>query len=274
MQSDGTSLNVIVPGLPGTHKGYLEVYRRDNTVVFQYEATKDGELVTNKLKTFKGVLLVDAEHRFNALFGNGDRLEAGCNAHALRKMEDAQTTQPVLAAEGARFLSAVFAREAEAKQAGLTGDALRDWRQAKISPIYADLRRWKDAVLPTLLPDDKLASVLRYLDHHWAALTRFVDHPEIPPDNSGSEREFQTVAKARLAWLFAGSTEGAHRAATLLGIVATARSLGLDIQAYLTWAFERLGTHRDTFGLSAAQLTPAAYKAAHPRPAGPAGPAG
>ena len=271
MQSDGTSLNVIVPGLPGTHKGYLEVYRRGETVVFQYEATKDGADVAGKLKSFKGVLLVDAESRFNAVFSNGDRLEAGCNAHGFRKFEDAVTTQPVLAAEGARFLSTVFQREAEAKQAGLAGDALRDWRQAKIRPIYHDLRRWMDAILPTLLPDDKLASTIRYYTNHWAALTRFIDHPEIPPDNSGSEREFQTVAKARLAWLFAGSTEGAHRAATLLGIVATARNLGIDIQAYLTWAFERLGTHRDHFGLSAAELTPAAYQATHPRPGAPSG---
>lgn len=271
MQSDGTGLNVIVPGLPGTHKGYLEVYLRDETVVFQYEPTKDGEEVQKKLQDFDGVLVVDAEHRFNTVFTKNDCLEGGCNAHGFRRFEDAQVTQPVLAAEGARFLSAAFAAEAKARKAGLTGDALRDWRQAKIRPIFDDLRRWMTAVLPTLIPDDKLAGTLRYYDNHWAALTRFLDCPEIPIDNSASEREFQTVAKARLAWLFAGGTEGAHSAATLLGIVATARNLGVDIQAYLTWAFERLGTHRSHFGLRAAELTPAAYKVSHPRPGAPSG---
>lgn len=63
--------------------------------------------------------------------------------------------------------------------------------------------------------------------------------------------------------LFAGSTEGAHRACVLLGIVATCRTLGVPVQAYLTWAFERLGTHRAQFGLPLAALTPAAFKAAH-----------
>jgi hypothetical protein len=38
-------------------------------------------------------------------------------------------------------------------------------------------------------------------------------------------------------------------------------AVGVPCQAYLTWAFERLGTHRDLFGLSAEQLTPAAFKA-------------
>jgi hypothetical protein len=34
----------------------------------------------------------------------------------------------------------------------------------------------------------------------------------------------------------------------------------VPVQAYLTWAFERLGTHRDVFGLSSAEITPAAFK--------------
>jgi hypothetical protein len=60
--------------------------------------------------------------------------------------------------------------------------------------------------------------------------------------------------------LFAGSTEGAHRACVLLGITATCRSLGVPALAYLAWAFERLGTHRDLYGLDLADVTPAAFK--------------
>ena len=60
--------------------------------------------------------------------------------------------------------------------------------------------------------------------------------------------------------LFAGSTAGAHRACVLLGIAATCRAIGVSFQAYLVWAFERLGTHREVFGLPVAELTPAAFK--------------
>ena len=62
--------------------------------------------------------------------------------------------------------------------------------------------------------------------------------------------------------LFAGSSEGAHRACVLLGIVASCRVAGVQVQAYLAWAFERLGTHRDAFNLPAAELTPAAFRRA------------
>jgi hypothetical protein len=82
----------------------------------------------------------------------------------------------------------------------------------------------------------------------------------VPIDNSPTEREFQNVAKLRLNMLFAGSTEGAHRACVLLGIIATCRALRVPAQAYLVWAFERLGTHRDLFSLPLEALTPAAFK--------------
>lgn len=91
---------------------------------------------------------------------------------------------------------------------------------------------------------------------------RFLDHPLVPIDNSPTEREFQNLAKLRLNMLFAGSTEGAHRACVLLGIVATCRVIGVPVQAYLVWAFDRLGTHRERFGLPLAEITPAAFKVA------------
>ena len=35
---------------------------------------------------------------------------------------------------------------------------------------------------------------------------------------------------------------------------------GQTVTAYLTWAFERLGTHRDVFALPLEAMTPAAFK--------------
>ena len=88
----------------------------------------------------------------------------------------------------------------------------------------------------------------------------FIDDPDVPIDNSATERVFQNVAKLRLNMLFAGSTEGAHRACVLLGIVATCRALDVPVQAYLAWVFDRLGTHRKVFRLPLKQMTPAAFK--------------
>ena len=111
-----------------------------------------------------------------------------------------------------------------------------------------------------LPPSDPVRKVASYYLRHFEDLTRFVDRADLPLDNNASEREFQRHAKLRHASLFAGSPEGGHRWATLLGVVRTAQKCGVDVQAYLTWLFERRGTHRRQFALPVAELTPMAYR--------------
>jgi len=260
MATDGTGLKVLVPEMETAHNGYIELYRREDLAVFQYEADKAAENMLSKMRSFRGTLLADAEHRFNALYETGCVVEAGCNAHARRKFRDAEGAQPMLAVEGGAFLGAMYGQEARAKELGLTEGALRAHRQIYIRPIADEFLAWMNAVEPTLLPTDPLAQAIRYCKNHRAALLRFIEDPALPIDNSPTERLFQNVAKLRLNMLFAGSTEGAHRACVLLGITATCRAIGVPALAYLTWAFERLGTHRDLYGLDAADLTPAAFK--------------
>jgi hypothetical protein len=260
MATDGTGLKVLIPKLPTAHNGYIELYRNLEVAVFQYEADKRGDAVATKLASFHGTLTADAEHRFNDVYASGHVIEAGCNAHGRRKFRDAEDTQPILAAEGGAFIGAIYGEEEKAIKLGLRGDALREHRRERMRPLIADFERWRSAVGPTLLPTEPLAAAIRYYDNHHEALFRFVDNPIVPLDNSATEREFQNVAKLRLAMLFAGSTEGAHRACVLLGIVATCRAQRVPVEEYLAWAFERLGTHRARFGLPIEALTPAAFK--------------
>lgn len=262
MATDGTGLKVLIPKLPAAHNGYVELYRNNGVAVFQYEPTKDGDDVKNKLAKFRGTITADAEHRFNAVFASGHVVEAGCNAHGRRKFRDAEATQPLLAAEGGAFIGAMYGHEENARERGLVGDDLRAHRQKHIRPVADDFDKWLRAVEPALLPTEPLMEAVRYYKNHRNALYRFIDDPDVPIDNSPTEREFQNVAKLRLNVLFAGSTEGAHRACVLLGIVATCRALGVPVQQYLTWAFERLGTHRDAFNLPVEALTPAAFRRA------------
>ena len=266
MATDATGLKVLVPKLLGSHNGYLEAFHNGEQFVFQYEPHKGSDALVAKLSGFAGILVADAEHRHNALFKSGEIVEAGCNAHGRRKLRDAEAGQPILAVEAGDYIAAIYRAEDEAKKAGLTDEKLLRWRQEKVPPLMVKLKEWMDAVEPGLTPDDELAKVIRYYRTHWQALFRFVDHPQIPIDNSATEREYQSVAKLRHNRLFAGSTEGAHRMATLLGIVATCRALGLDSKAYLAWAFTRLGTHREVYGLTAAETTPAAFKRAKTLP--------
>jgi hypothetical protein len=53
--------------------------------------------------------------------------------------------------------------------------------------------------------------------------------PNVPIDNSPTEREIQNISKLRLNMLFASGIECAHRACVLLGIAATCRTIGVRV---------------------------------------------
>ena len=105
-----------------------------------------------------------------------------------------------------------------------------------------------------------MGKVVNYTLRHWDGLTRFVEDPALPLDNNVSEREFQRHAKLRHASLFAGSVAGAERWATLLSVVRTAQKCGVDVERYLAWVFDHMGTHREQLGRTPDDLTPMAYR--------------
>lgn len=256
---DGTGLKTLVQGQDKAWDGYLEVFTRDELTVFQFDLTKHADRLRARLNDFVGILVCDAETR-NAAGAPGATL-SNCNAHPRRKFRDAERVQPHLALQGARFIQALYELEDEANRLGLTDPERVAFRRRRSRRVLRRFRQWLEGVLARPLPpSDPVRKVAAYYIKHFDDLTRFVDHAELPLDNNAAEREFQRHAKLRSASLFAGSPEGAHRWATLLGVVRTAQKCDLDVQAYLTWLFERRGSHRKHFGMSAAELTPMAYR--------------
>ncbi len=257
--TDATGLKVLVEGVPQAWDAIVDVFNGDHLAVYQFALTKHGDELAALLKGFQGVVMCDAESRLNELCRQEGIHRANCNAHPRRAFRDAEAQQPVLAREAGAFLTRMYDIERRAAAEGLVGAALLQRRQLQTRPVVEKFRAWllthKD-----LLPSDPLGKVVRYYDRHFDDLTRFVDDADIPIDNNPSERAFQDHARLRLNALFAGSAEGGRRWAILLGVVTTAQRMGLDVQAYLTWMFERRGTRKRAFGLAAEQLTPAAYK--------------
>jgi transposase len=153
----------------------------------------------------------------------------------------------------------MYAIDSAMARQGLLGKAQLRLHQRDTRPIadaiHAWLTRHKD-----LLATYSLGKVVRYCLNHWEFLTLFIDNPNVPIQSNCSERAPEDTERLRFNSHFTGSTEGGHRWAVLLGVDSTARRIGLDLRAYPTWMFERRGTRKDDVGLTAAQLTLAAYK--------------
>ena len=256
---DGTGLKTLIVGQDKAWDGYLEVFTRSELTVFQFDLTKHADRLALRMNAFEGIVVCDAETRNAA--GTPGRVAANCNAHPLRDLRKAERAQPHLAAQGQRFIRELYDLEDMARERGLEGSDLVEFRRHWSRRVLTRFEQWLQGVVARELPpSDPVGKVARYYLRHFDDLTRFVDHAELPLDNNQSEREFQRHAKLRLASLFAGSPEGGHRWATLLGVVRTAQKCGVDVQAYLTWLFERRGTHKKHFALPASELTPMAYR--------------
>ena len=169
---------------------------------------------------FRSVVPCDAESRNEAAFREGITA-AYCNAHPRRMLQDARPKQPVLAVEALAFVDRMYAVEKRARAEGWSPEQLGEARRTETRAASREFGVWID--------------------------------------NNASERGFQGHAKLRVNAEFAGSPEGAHRWAVLLGLCTTARRLGVDVLAWLVWAIERRGTWKNRYKLSASELTPEAY---------------
>ena len=69
--------------------------------------------------------------------------------------------------------------------------------------------------------------------NHWTALCRPLENGMLGIDNGDVERAMRGPAMGRKNWFFAGSDEGAERAAILCTVLELAARHGLDLGHYL-----------------------------------------
>ena len=95
------------------------------------------------------------------------------------------------------------------------------------------------------------------MGRHWAALVRYVEDGRFQIDNNGAESQLRVVAIGRKNWLFAGSMEGALRAAVLYSLIQSCRLAQVEPFAYLRDVLLRVATHPHS---RVAELTPRLWK--------------
>jgi transposase len=196
----------------GSRKGriwtYLDPLARQ--VVFDATPTHEREGPERVLAGFVGDLQADAHTGYDALYRTGHIRVIGCWAHARRGFVEALPTDaraaPLLA-----LVQQLYQVERAATDAA--PEARRARRVAESVPILAAIRQERDRLTQTVLPKSPLGDAVRYLTRQWDALQRFVDDGRLRIDNNGAENQFRGVAVGRKNWLFAGSFEGAKRAA-------------------------------------------------------------
>jgi hypothetical protein len=108
-----------------------------------------------------------------------------------------------------------------------------DLRQRLAKPKVQTLKAWLDQAKLTELPKSKLGEAISYTLNRWPALLVYLDHASVEISNNGSERSIKPMVLSRRNWLFAGSEEGGHTAATIMSIIETCKRLGINPFTYM-----------------------------------------
>ncbi len=82
---------VLAPGKGKTQRAYMWVYRTtdyvdERAVWFDFCAGRGGEHPRRVLKTYAGTLVTDDYAAYKSIYARGAIVEAGCMAHARRKL--------------------------------------------------------------------------------------------------------------------------------------------------------------------------------------------
>jgi hypothetical protein len=104
-------------------------------------------------------------------------------------------------------------------------------------------------------PNSALGKAIRYLQKHWATLTRFLSVPGAPLDNNLAERALKLFIRQHNNSLFYKSSHSAYIASVLTSLIATCLYAGVNAVEYLV----ALQEHRHEVVAEPAAWLPWAY---------------
>jgi len=224
-----------------TFRWYLWVFISDESVVHVIDPTRSAQVIEDHLGcVVGGILLVD---RYSAYKSYAKKHEgiilAFCWAHARRDFREAGLKYAQVrewAGEWEERINALFhlnkvrVQYAPGSSAFCREDARLREATAEMKEILREERKKKRL-------HHSQMSVLKSLDTHWEGLTVFVDHPEIPMDNNGSERTLRNPVVGRKNYYGSGAIWSARFTAVMFSIFET-----LEL-----WKINQLGWLSDYF---------------------------
>lgn len=151
-------------------------------------------------------------------------------------------TRAPLAVEAVRRIDAIFNIERGIN--GTSAELRLVTRQAKITPLVAELEDWMRGARARLSRHNDAARAMDYMLKRWSAFSRFLGNGRICLTNNAAERALRGIAVGRKSWLFAGSDRGGERAAAIYSLIVTAKLNDVDPRAWLADVLARIGDHK------------------------------
>ncbi len=228
-------------------------------ILFDYVPTRNAEtlmrLLTGPDGPYRGQLISDGLKIYDTVGEAWGLTMFGCNAHQRRYYVEAEKVSELpsgrtLARVAIKdYIGALYVVERQIKalrerreQAGetLVAEEILQIRQERAAPIASAFKQWLDTIGPGVPPKSALGKAIGYSLSQWPKLIRYLDFPNIPPDNNRVEQAIRRFAVGRAAWMFCDTQLGARASANLYTLVSTAQANGIEPLAYLTYLYTHL----------------------------------
>lgn len=194
------------------------------------------------MKGYRGYLQADAYNGYDIIYKSGDVIEVGCWAHARRKFTEIVyiAKETGLADIAINYIGQLYEVERCAKH--LIPLQRKYFRRKHSKPILKRIHRWLRRQQKKTLPKSPIGKAIAYALNHWWALNNYLGNGILNIDNNTAERAIKTVVIGRKNWMFAGSHEGAKKAAILYSLIETCKLNGINPFAYFKDVLTRLPT--------------------------------
>ena len=257
LQADETPVEVMRDGRPAGSKSYMWVYRTSElssappVILYDYQKTRNSSHPEEFLKGFKGVLMCDGFSGYRALDKrNADIETANCFAHARRSfaetvkaMATAKMKQSCTAAKALERIGAIYKEEEKLK--GLSSEERLERRRRDVAPLVEAYFAWVKEIQPSIAPSSKTGEGLAYSLAREPELKVFLNHGDVPIDNSASERSIRPFTIARKNFVMINTIHGADASAIVFSLVETAKANDLDVYKYLKLLLTEVPKHLD-----------------------------
>ena len=246
LEVDETGIRVQDPETRGKcHHGYLWVYfdPLDKVAFFDYRQSRGRAGPEEMLADFSGYLQTDGYGGYDE-FGTRERVtHLSCFAHARRYFTDALPNDALRAEWMLLCIQKLYELERIAREQNYSHVQRFELRQREALSVLAEMKAWLETERHKVVPKSSIGKALAYMLKYWQRLNVYTTNGMLEIDNNLVENAIRPVALGRKNYLFAGSHDGARRAAIIYSLVAGAQLHSLEPFEYLRDVIARLPEH-------------------------------
>ena len=240
LQADETTTKIQDGEEPGKcHTGYFWGLLGPppvNLVYFHYADSRAGEVPKAILSGFKGVLQTDMYAGYNPVYVPEHAVRAGCWAHVRRKLLGIVKLAERDVQKALKLIAELYHLERADRSLDDTRATREKQSKLVCERLYDHLSSWSARTLP----QSEVQKALQYALVQWQALTLFLNEPYVALDNNLIENQMRPIALGRKNWMFAGSHEGAMRAAIFFSLINSCRLNKINTWQYFNDVLPKL----------------------------------